>query len=57
MAAMKRSHYQAPRTLADCEFRVGYRRAEWRERAAVAASTVLVLALFAAIGVLLAWRG
>lgn len=54
---MKRSHYQAPRALADCEFRVGYRRAEWRERAAVAASTVLVLALFAAIGVLLAWRG
>lgn len=55
---MKHSHLITPRTLADCEFRSGYYSAQpsqvprtrwWH--------VAIMLAAFAGIGVMLAWRG
>lgn len=58
---MKPSHYNTPRTLADCTFVYGYASikpmAERRHRAKEIAIVVATVAMFAAIGVMLAWRG
>lgn len=53
---MKPSHTTTPRTLADCTFTTGYPsiRQERRQRFIEAAAGI---AVFAFIGVLLAWRG
>jgi len=53
---MKPSHYQTPRTLADCTFTTGYTSAK-AERNARVLEAVAAIAVFAFIGVLLAWRG
>lgn len=53
---MKPSHTTTPRTLADCTFTTGYASAQ-QERRANIRDAVLCIAVFAAIGVLLAWRG
>lgn len=58
---MKPSHLTTPRTLADCTFTYGYtsvhpmahRNSRWASIGYAAAC----IAVFAAIGVLLAWRG
>ena len=58
---MKPSHITTPRTLADCTFTYGYasvrpmahRTRRWADMAYGAAAVIL----FAAIGVMLAWRG
>lgn len=53
---MKPSHIQTPRTLAECTWTTGYssvrpeRKTHWLE-------VVACVAIFAGIGVLLAWRG
>lgn len=51
-----------PRTLSECRFVTGYpivthHRRSLRDRAAGALYLAVTLALFAGIGVLLAWRG
>ncbi len=49
---------RTPRTLADCDFSVGYPVVRPREPWIVRALPVaLALVAFAAIGVILAWRG
>ena len=55
---MKHSHYQTPRTLADCQFDVGYptARQEPYGRLATVAYGLLLVACLALIGVMLAWR-
>lgn len=53
---MKPSHITTPRTLADCTFTTGYPSAR-RERLIAFGEAVAGIAVFAAIGVLLAWRG
>lgn len=53
---MKQSHTTTPRTLADCQFTTGYASARQERRTAII-EIVLGVAVFAAIGVLLAWRG
>ena len=53
---MKPSHTTTPRTMAECTFTTGYPsiRQERRQRFLEAAACV---AVFAFIGILLAWRG
>ena len=55
---MKPSHYQTPRTLADCQFDVGYptARQEPYGRLATVLYGLLLVACLALIGVMLAWR-
>ena len=55
---MKPSHTQTPRTLADCQFDVGYptARSEPYGRIATVAYGLLLVACLALIGVMLAWR-
>ena len=53
---MKPSHYQTPRTLADCTFTTGYASARAERRTAFL-EAIAAIAVFALIGVLLAWRG
>lgn len=53
---MKPSHITTPRTLAECTFTTGYPSARQERRTAII-EIVLGVAVFAAIGVLLAWRG
>lgn len=53
---MKPSHITTPRTLADCTFTTGYASAKAERRTAVL-EAIAAIALFAFIGVLLAWRG
>lgn len=58
---MKPSHITTPRTLADCTFTYGYasvRPMAYRtSRLASFAYGAACVAVFAAIGVMLAWRG
>jgi hypothetical protein len=53
---MKQSHYTTPRTLADCTFTTGYASAR-REKVIGILEAFACVAVFAFIGVLLAWRG
>jgi hypothetical protein len=53
---MKHSHITTPRTLADCTFTTGYASAR-RERFISIIEAAAGIAVFAFIGVLLAWRG
>ena len=55
---MKPSHTQTPRTLADCQFDVGYptARAQPYGRLATVAYGLLLVCCLAFIGVMLAWR-
>lgn len=53
---MKNSHITTPRTLAECQFTTGYASAR-RERLIAWGETIAGIAVFAFIGVLLAWRG
>lgn len=58
---MKPSHFQTPRNLAECTFEVGYNTYPPVDRPVTLLETVIYgllgIAVFALIGVLLAWRG
>jgi hypothetical protein len=57
--AMKLSHIQTPRNLSDCQFDVGYPLIP-RQREYTLADVlyfILLIAIFAGMGVMLAWRG
>ena len=53
---MKPSHTTTPRTLAECTFTTGYPSAR-SERLKAWGEAIACCAVFAAIGVMLAWRG
>lgn len=53
---MKQSNITTPRTLADCTFTTGYPSAR-SERITGWIEAIACIAVFAGIGVLLAWRG
>lgn len=56
---MKPSHTQTPRNLSECTFEVGYPLVP-RQREYTLADVVyffVLIAVFASIGVMLAWRG
>ena len=54
---MKPSHFQTPRTLADCTFEVGHPTSDEPTLLETVIYGTLGIAVFALIGVLLAWRG
>lgn len=56
---MKISHIKTPRNLSDCQFDVGYPLIP-RQREYTLADVlyfILLIAIFAGLGVMLAWRG
>lgn len=56
---MKQSNMTTPRTLSECQFMTGYRCADIERKQPVKDSLMAAatLAIFAGIGVMLAWRG